>query len=225
MKNLGVLRRVTAAVIVLVLFAGLSAVAADLASGAIPWSADRPLTWADFQANPPPWAGPPAVTPANGTVTFTKAVIHMSITWSLSAYGECTGVTATAHFLAVTVTNVMDPSLSWELPALVTPETLRHEQFHFNLHEVYRRLIAMTLTPLTITQRVSTPDDCTDAAAYACAGSLNELADATGMAILARASAAREAYDADTNNGQDTAAQAAWENRITQLLANPSAAP
>ncbi|MCX6092349.1 MAG: hypothetical protein NTX23_05740 [Candidatus Bipolaricaulota bacterium] len=223
MKNLGVLRRVSAAAIVLVLFAGLSAVAADLSSGAIPWSAERPLTWADFQANPPLSAGPPAATAGNGT--FTKAVIHMHIAWSLSASGACNGVTATAHFVAVTVTNVMEPSLSWKLPAYATPQTLRHEQFHFNLHEVYRRLIAMTLTPLTITQRVSTPDDCTDAAARACATSLNELADATGMAILTRASAACEAYDADTNNGQDTAAQAAWENRITELLANPSAAP
>ena len=225
MKNLGVLRRVSAAAIVLALFAGLSAVAADLPSGAIPWSADRPLTWADFQANPPPSAGPPAATAGNGTVTFTNAVIHMSITWALRASGACNGVTATAHFVAVTVTNVMDPSLSWNLPTYATPQTLRHEQFHFNLHEVYRRLIAMTLTPLTITQRVSTPADCTDAAKRACATSLNELGDSTGSAILARANAAQAAYDADTRGGQDTAAQAAWESRITELLANPSAAP
>jgi hypothetical protein len=224
MKDLGVFRRVAAAVIVLTLFAGLSVVAADLLSAVIPWSADRPLTWADFQANPPPSAGPPAVIPGNGSVSYTPAVTHLSISWSLSATGIGDGVTLTARFSAVVVTNVMDPSLSWKLPAYVTADTLRHEQFHFNLYEVYRRLIAMTLGPLTITRRVLTPADCTDAAAYACAQSLNELGDSTGSAILARANAAQAAYDADTKGGWDTAAQAAWENRISALLLNPAAA-
>ncbi len=225
MKHLGVLRRVSAAAIVLALFVGLSAVAADLLSGGIPWSAERPLTWADFQANPPPLAGPPPMVPANVTVSYTPAVTHLSILWSLSAAGTCNGVTLTARFCAVVVTNVMNPSLSWKLPAYVTAKTLRHEQFHFNLHEVYRRLIAMTLSPLTITRPVLTPADCTDAAAGAYAQSLNELGDSMGDAILVRANAAQAAYDADTKGGWDAAAQAAWESRISDLLLNPAAAP
>jgi hypothetical protein len=119
----------------------------------------------------------------------------------------------------------MDPSRSWKLSAYVTPAILRHEQFHFTLHEVYRRLIEATLAPLTVMQKLPTVADCTNAAAQVCARSLSDLANSTGSAILARASAAHTAYDADTKGGRDSAAQASWESRITALLANPAAAP
>ncbi len=217
--------RASIAVLVLLLsLAGLSAIAADLPPASIPWIADRPLTWADFQAAPPAWAEP-TLPVGGGTVVFTPAVTCVSITWSTSIVASCNGTTLTARISSMTVSNTMDPSKSWKLSAYVTAATLRHEQFHFNLHEVYRRLIETTIAPLTITQKLSSAAECVNATAQVCARSLSELANSTGSAILARASAAHAAYDAETMGGRNTAAQAAWESRITALLANPAGAP
>lgn len=208
------MRRVWALGIFLAVVLGFAAAAADLLSGYVCWSVDRPLTWGDFRATPPSWAEP-----ANSA-----AQIHLTLSWSASIGAHAVGSVATATVTAFTVVNAMDPALSWKSP-LATLANLRHEQFHFNLHEVYRRLAEMTLAPLTMTYQAVTPNASAQDTADACEKALNDLLLATWDAIDARAKAALAAYDSETRHGLDAEAQATWETRITSLLADPAAAP
>lgn len=224
MTALKTLRRPAVAAVMFAAFAAFALPAADLPPTPISWCVERPLTWADYLASPPAWAQP-AKPSAGSTVYFTPAVTCVSITWSTSIVAQCSGTTMTAKIASMTVSNTMDPSKSWKLSAYVTADVLRHEQYHFNLHEVYRRLIQQTLAPLTVTQRLSSASACTNAAAQVCARSLSDLANSTGSALLARASAAHAAYDSETRGGMNQTAQAAWEARINDLLVNPAGAP
>ncbi len=225
MADNGKVRTVKGLIVLFVLAMALSTIAADLPASSISWSADRPLTWADYQAPPPAWATPPSTAGRTGTVTFTAAETYLYISWTQRAQASCSGTTVTARFVDVVVTNVMNPVLSWKLAAYATPQVLRHEQFHFNLHEVYRRLIQNTLSSLTMTRQLARPADCTYEASLACAQSLNDVANTAGSELLARAHAAHVAYDAETQGGMNAAAQATWEARITTWLATPTAAP
>jgi hypothetical protein len=206
------LRQIWVLGIFLAVVLGFAAAAADL-PGYVYWNVERPLTWGDFQAVPPSWAEP-----ANSA-----ARIHLALTWSASIGACADGPVVTATVTAFTIANAMDPALSWKSP-LATLENLRHEQFHFNLHEVYRRLAEMTLAPLTVRQAVK-PNTSAQDAADACEKALNDLLLVTWDGIGERAKAALAAYDSETRHGLDTEAQATWEIRITGLLADPGRAP
>jgi predicted secreted Zn-dependent protease len=54
---------------------------------------------------------------------------------------------------------------------------------------------------------------------------LRGLLDSTSAAILQRATSAQVAFDSDTEHGINLLAQAAWEDRIVDLLENPASAP
>ncbi|MGI4872376.1 MAG: DUF922 domain-containing protein [Janthinobacterium lividum] len=93
-------------------------------AGSIPWSANRPLTVADFQSRPQP----------NEThAALTSTDIHTGA----SCHGNAFAGTARASF---------DPTRSWvREPAAITPKLLRHEQLHFDIAEVYARRLRQQL--------------------------------------------------------------------------------
>jgi hypothetical protein len=98
--------------------------AQEAAAGAIPWTADRPLTWADFRA--------PA--PAGGEEG------------ALTGYSLLQGVRCTGSVFEFRVTAAFLPDRSWVKPAVMadpalSASTLRHEQTHFDLTEVHARLM------------------------------------------------------------------------------------
>jgi len=90
----------------------------------IPWAANRPLTWADFQGRPRLGEAEAALTSAD-----------------LLSGAKCQDFVFTA-----TVTPTFDPATSWVRDAkAASPALLRHEQLHFDLAEVYARRLRQQL--------------------------------------------------------------------------------
>jgi predicted secreted Zn-dependent protease len=116
---------------------------------------------------------------------------------------------------SLTVTNYVDPASSWAVPSRTSAEALHHEQLHFDLHEVYRRLLENTLRPMS----------CQASTDSASLKALNGLLNSTSAAILGRAESAQLAFDSETAHGTDLRTQAVWEDRIADWLAHPAAAP
>jgi hypothetical protein len=90
---------------------------------AIPWSAERPLTWKDFRGTPPVEPGDEGARTA----------------YSLFYGARCAGKRFEFQVLAAVL-----PRLSWVTPNVLknpalSARSLRHEQTHFNLSEVHAR--------------------------------------------------------------------------------------
>lgn len=103
----------------------------DQALDAIVWSADRPLTWADFRATPEGDADVAAVT------TY-------ALTWESNCTPDGFSFRVSAVFL---------PDQSWVKPEVVArPErsqlTLAHEQAHFDISEIQARKMRRELSRL-----------------------------------------------------------------------------
>lgn len=98
---------------------------------AIVWSAERRLTWADFQ-------GPPDMRSEAVAITATVVDYQMS----------CTGTEFTWHIISRFM-----PRSSWVKPSHLlirqSAQTLLHEQAHFDLSEVHARLARGTLRGLS----------------------------------------------------------------------------
>ena len=93
------------------------------AAGAIPWSANRPLTWDDFRGPVPPSPGDEGARTA----------------YSLFYGARCAG----RKFEFRVVASVL-PGESWVSPVVLkspplSARSLRHEQTHFDLSEVHAR--------------------------------------------------------------------------------------
>jgi hypothetical protein len=190
---------------VLVAAAGACVGAAEIPAGVVRWS-DGPLCWADFRGLPP--AGTEQTT---NWVASPKLVIS----WSATFTATRKGTTWTSTVTSLTVTNYVDPASSWAVSSRTSAEALYHEQLHFNLHEVYRRLLESTLRPMS----------CQASTDSASLQALNSLLNSTSAAILERAESAQLAFDSETAHGTNLQAQAVWEDRIADLLMNPAAAP
>ena len=105
---------------------------------AIPWSAERRLTWADFRGRPDLASGVAAVT------TY-------AITWE----SDCS-----PDGFRFRVTSVFIPDQSWvkpDVPALdeESRRTLAHEQTHFDLSEIQARKLRRELGRLVMPCRLT----------------------------------------------------------------------
>jgi hypothetical protein len=93
------------------------------------WSANRPLTWADFKSKP---------TPAEKLAALTSATIDVQV--------GCTDFIFTSNVRAVFV-----PTESWVRDsASATPNLLRHEQLHFNITELHARRMRQKIALLKL---------------------------------------------------------------------------
>ncbi|SMB98110.1 hypothetical protein SAMN00120144_3487 [Hymenobacter roseosalivarius DSM 11622] len=107
---------------------GTPAASAD-APGTIVWSANRPLTWADFKTKP---------TPADRLAALTSATIDVQ--------AGCVDFKFTSTVRAVFV-----PTESWVRDsATATPNLLRHEQLHFNITELHARRMRQKIALLKL---------------------------------------------------------------------------
>lgn len=170
-----------------------------------PWDASTPLTWGLFLAEPPP----------DAVNRIEAAAIHMTIGWHAGYSVTSSGGSWTGHVRSVTITNTMEPSLSWVVPGKADAWVLRHEQGHFDLNEVYRRKLELLL-PCT-QARTATKQGTIDA--------LNAALHRRAEQVLLQLQAAQARYDAETDHGNDPAARVRWEARIAAWLLNPTAAP
>jgi hypothetical protein len=177
----------------------------DDSVAAIPWDASTPLTWDLFRA----------AAPADAIHRSEAAAIHMTIRWHASYSVASSGSSWTGHVQRVTVANTMEPSLSWAVPGKVDDRVLRHEQAHFDLNEVYRRMLEALLPCL----------QAQNATKEGVIGALDATLHQRAAEILGRLQAAQTRYDAETCHGNDATGQARWEDQIAVWMRNPTAAP
>jgi len=185
---------------------GLAAFAASSEASvpSVPWNGAAPITWSLFQCT----------APADAVHRSEAAAIHMTIRWHASYSLTSTGGDWTGHVGEVTVTNTMEPSLSWVVPGKATEQVLRHERLHFDLNEVFRRKLEIVLPCVQATH--ATKDSVI--------GTLNSTLQQRANEVLTQLQAAQSRYDAETRHGNDAAGQARWEAQIAAWLLNPAAA-
>lgn len=176
-----------------------------LPGGTISWTSGHPLTWADFRGLAPSEPG------------IEAARIHIVVSYRFSVAVRKEGDVWRAWIPAGAsgVQCAMDPTRSWVRPGAELPALLAHEQGHFDLAEVYRRLLKEALSRLTVQG-----EDKASAKRR-----LEERAKEIAQGILARLEAAQLRYDEETVHGTDPAAQSTWLSQIQRWLANPDLAP
>jgi hypothetical protein len=116
------------------------------------------------------------------------------------------GTRCTRGAFTFEVAAVFLPKQSWVKPEVVSgpalnAHTLRHEQTHFDLTEVYARQLRQLLH--------TSQSPCGTGADH-----VREEADR----LVARESDAQRQYDNDTRNGLDDARQQAWNRRVGESL-------
>ncbi|MBC7093410.1 GYD domain-containing protein [Candidatus Bipolaricaulota bacterium] len=173
----------------------------------LPWSTTRPLTWDDFR-------GPP---PQDTAGRAQAAQLHLALTYSLQYelwFDRASGMWR-ARIASLAVTNVMDKTKSWVYPDKKTDVLLNHEQKHFDLGEVYRRVLERSLW------RAAGEGATREAAEQ----DLNTKIGDTSRQILDVHARVQDQYDRETDHGRHAEKQAEWDKRIAEWLADPAKAP
>jgi hypothetical protein len=151
----------------------------------IPWSAKHPLAWSDFK-------GPP---PANSGQEGAHTV-----------YTLFNGARCTRQVFDFQVVASFLPRQSWvEQVVLRSPaeseRTLRHEQTHFDLAEVYARRMRKYFAELPLP----------------CARTTAALDELAGGFIRDEATTQAQ-YDDETRNGRAAPKQSEWDHTVAGLL-------
>ena len=139
----------------------------------------------------------------------------MEIQWNARYAISTTAGQSTAVITHVTVANMMDPSKSWVVAGHEEDSILDHEQCHFDLNEVYRRKLELSLSCVTATGR--TPDQARAV--------VEAELHAAALAILSTLDFQQRQYDQETSNGRNAAQQSMWESRVAMWLNDPRSAP
>ena len=175
----------------------------------VPWAADQPVTWQLFLS---PY-------PQDGCIQAEAAAIHMTLNWSVSYVIDYDRLKRTWYGYVdkplITVTNTMEPFLSWASSQGKTQDVLNHEQRHFDLYEIYARKLRILLTRPRVTG--ATTDEVRI--------SLRKTINDTASAVLDMASQMQSLYDDETAHGTNAAMQANWAAKIDAWLASPMQAP
>jgi hypothetical protein len=145
----------------------------------ITWTEERRLSWDDFKGNPV--ASNPAA-----ALTYTDI--------KTSAQSDGNGV------VTVMVNNYFDKQLSWTKNK-ISKELLAHEQLHFDITEVYTRLLREKLTSIATPEAIRS-------------GKFNRESNK----ILTDWKQCQNKYDNETNHGTLAEKQKEWEEKIHSML-------
>jgi hypothetical protein len=153
-------------------------------SGGVAWNGGRPLTWADFRG----------AAPAEGVE---GAQTHYNLLFGLGCVGSAVHFEVAALFL---------PDESWVKPTvLVDPlerlRTLRHEQTHFDVTEVFARRLRRFF-----------------ATAYDPCGRRLEETQAGAERYVGGETDTQRRYDDETRHGLDASHQALWDRDVSGWL-------
>ncbi|MFH1609338.1 MAG: hypothetical protein ABID40_01745 [Candidatus Bipolaricaulota bacterium] len=183
----------------------------QLAAVELPWSADRPLTWDDFQGDPPEGA--------EDEDEAAKIAMWLGYSFKTKTWFDKESGKWKAHLTSVTTNNTMDRSQSWVVPGKKTPALLNHEQKHFDLNEVYRRLLDAALQKL-VCNLEATGDTEKEAEE-----NLDKKLKDTFDKVNKKCDEVQDQYDKETDHGRDANKQKEWDKNIGDWLADPSKAP
>ena len=153
----------------------------------IPWSESYKLAWSDFQG-PEKLDSDAVATTASG-ITFSYSIKKTS-TRNVSFQTQ-----VDAHFY---------PEKSWYKPHLADSHILSHEQYHFNITELFARKFRQRVAQVEVSQ------------------GLSSALDKIHEDINSELSDFQELYDADTNYSRNFEQQAIWQKRIDDALENTS---
>ena len=180
----------------------------SLESG-LPWRSDRSLVWSDFRGEPP----------KDAALWTEVAAVFMTIDWHVTY--KVTRDIALDRWIgrvdpsSLEVRNTLDPSRSWVAPGKGSDDVLNHEQGHFDLNEVYRLKLQLSLGDLRETGsdagRVKADLNC----------AIND----TAKRILDKLQEMQQQYETESNHGTHSAGQALWDGRIALWLTRPELAP
>ena len=146
------------------------------------WSVERRLTLADFQARAP--LGNP---------------LSASTSSNIKADAACKD-----YVFSSTVAATFDPNTSWlRNPQKASETLLRHEQLHFNITEVYTRIMRQRLQLF---------------AAKANCEKLQPAFNNVTKLVYADWDREQNRYDQETNHGLNAVRQAAWEKQTAAKL-------
>jgi|Deesub1362B_J571_1020462.scaffolds.fasta_scaffold06994_2 hypothetical protein len=182
-----------------------------LAASELPWSASRPLTWDDFQGEPPE--------DADERDEAAEISMWLGYTYQTRVWFDRDSGKWKVHLTSVTTTNTMGRDRSWAVQGQRTPALLNHEQKHFDLNEVYRRLLDAALQKLVC--KLETSGSTRQEAEEEMERRLREVFDKHRK----KCDEVQEQYDRQTDHGRDAAKQQEWDRKISDWLADPSKAP
>lgn len=194
-----------ASILLAVLLLSAIVFASEAQSESIAWEQACPIGWSLFRAAPP----------ADAVYRSEPAALHMTIRWRVGYAISATGGNWSGRVNEVTVTNTMEPGLSWVVSSKAFDSVLEHEQTHFDLNEVYRRKLDCLLQTI----------QCNGSSQQAVLDSLNARIREIASALLSKVSEMHALYDEETNGGQDPAMQAQWNEQVRDWLETPTAAP
>ncbi|OGX89295.1 hypothetical protein BEN47_07830 [Hymenobacter lapidarius] len=167
--------------------AGTGSQAAKPTAAPIPWSATRRLVVEDFQSRPKPYEKLAALT-----------------TTDIKAGAACRDFVFTG-----TVQATFDPTASWfRDPKNFTPQLLRHEQLHFDITEVYARIMRQKLVVF------QAKADC---------AKLQPAFNNLTKAVYAEWDREQNRFDAETSHGLNAVKQDYWEKQTQIKLAQLAA--
>lgn len=190
-----------ALVLILFLCAVLVQVAAEVGAASVVWDQAHPITWYLFQGTPPADAGQRSE----------AAAIHMTIRWHAGySISSTDGTNWVGQMTSITVTNTMEPALSWVVPGKTYERLLRHEQLHFDLNEVYRRKLEFRLLQQTGAFAATTQQEVIDL--------LNQSLHHNAEVVLQELAEMQALYDLETSHSNNHAEQARWDSLITGWL-------
>jgi len=174
----------------------------------VPWSADRPLTWADYLGVPE--------ADASATVgARTRILLNYRYQYVTEFDAASKRYCSRVYAPAVQVACMIDPLSSWVRPDARTDRLLNHEQRHFDLAQVYARKIQAAISVVL----------AHGATASAAQGALTAQVQSTAAQVNSAWHEVDGEYDQETGGGTNPVAQQQWDQRIDSWLANPSAAP
>ncbi len=172
------------------------------------WTSNRPLTWEDFR-------GPPPRRPGSAV-----AELHLDLgyEYSVAFRFDPRGSGVFVRLQRVSVYNRIDRNRSWVLPEHKNPDVLEHEQIHFDIHEVYRRLLQEELEGLAV--RLEFYGFDLDEAARMVHEEIHRI---YGQ-YQKKCQEIHELFDSDTQK-YGPQAQRKWREKVDRWLRNPQEAP
>jgi FtsZ-binding cell division protein ZapB len=148
----------------------------------IKWSADRPLVWDDFK-------GP-----------IDQSSEHTASTYGQYKYSYMCHRTGDKYAVKVKLDSWFDESISWKKPDKLSDALLKHEQIHFDIHELYARKMEKAFNDYKYTSDYQ-----------------NELKDIF-QKYLEEERSMQAQYDSETNHSKIKDKQLEWEERVYNLL-------
>lgn len=173
---------------ILLSIAAATASAQDAAGINLAWAANRPLSWADFKGIPEEENELHAATTFAGIVLEVEEVRFPSGKLEFRAYA------------------VFDSQRSWAQAERCDEEVLKHEQRHFDIAEIYARLLEQKLNALRL--HVGNKEK---------AKQLYDQFTRKQLSVQAK-------YDAETAHGLNKKAQHIWDKQIQLAIQNPALA-